>query len=96
MQEYQKVGAMGLKNLSDFKDNFIFDFKYTNKNLLMYCENQENCDIIDYKGNKYKVTDKSGCCLVPTTYVLGKALEYADLISDNSSKRAIYKEWNNE
>ena len=27
-----------------------------------------------------------GCCLVPTTYILGKALEYADLISDNSSK----------
>ena len=34
-----------------------------------------------------------GCCLVPTTYILGKALEYADLISDNSSKRAKYKEW---
>lgn len=88
----QKHGAIGLKSINDFKDNFVFDFKYTNKNLLMYCENQENCDIIDYKGNLYKVTDKSGCCLVPTTYVLGKALEYADLISDNSSKRAIYKE----
>lgn len=87
-----KSGALGLKNLSEFKDNFVFDFKYTNKNLLMYCENQENCNIIDYQGNEYTVTDKSGCCLVPTTYILGKALEYADLISDNSSKRAKYKE----
>ena len=87
-----KSGALGLKNLSEFKDNFIFDFKYTNKNLLMYCENQEKCTIIDYQGNEYTVTDKSGCCLVPTTYILGKALEYADLISDNSSKRAKYKE----
>jgi hypothetical protein len=33
-----------------------------------------------------------GCCVVPTTYILGKALEYADLISDNSSKRAKFKE----
>lgn len=87
-----KNGAKGLKNLAEFKDNFVFDFKYTNKNLLMYCENQENCNIIDYKGNSYTVTDKSGCCIVPTTYILGKALEYADLISDNSSKRAKYKE----
>lgn len=87
-----KKGAMSLKNLSDFKDNFIFDFKYTNKNLLMYCENQEKCSIVDYQGKEYIVTDKSGCCIVPTTYILGKALEYADLISDNSSKRAKYKE----
>ena len=87
-----KTGALGLKNLSEFKDDFVFDFKYTNKNLLMYCENQEKCCIIDYKGKEYQVTDKTGCCIVPTTYVLGKALEYADLISDSSSKRAKYKE----
>ena len=54
-----KGGAQGLKNLSEFKDNFIFDFKYTNKNLLMYCENQEKCTIIDYQGNEYTVEDKS-------------------------------------
>lgn len=87
-----KSGALGLKNLSEFKDDFVFDFKYTNKNLLIYCENQEKCCIIDYKGKEYQVTDKTGCCIVPTTYVLGKALEYADLISDSSSKRAKYKE----
>lgn len=62
----------------------------------MYCENQENCNIIDYQGNEYTVKDKTGCCIVPTTYVLGKALEYADLISDNSSKRSKYKEWKME
>ena len=54
-----KSGALGLKNLSEFKDNFVFDFKYTNKNLLMYCENQEKCTIIDYQGNEYTVEDKS-------------------------------------
>ena len=46
----------------------------------------------DYKGKKAIVKDKSGCSLIPTTYVLGRSLEYASLISDNSSKRAIYKE----
>ena len=56
---FQKVGALGLKNINEFKDNFTFDFKYTNKNLLMYCENQENCNIIDYQGNEYTVKDKS-------------------------------------
>ena len=54
-----KSGALGLKSLNEFKDDFVFDFKYTNKNLLMYCENQQNCSIIDYQGNEYTVNDKS-------------------------------------
>lgn len=87
-----KRGAKALKNLSDFKDDFVFDFKDTNKNLLIYCEDMKSVELIDYKGNKYIVNDKSGCCIVPTTYVLGKALEYANLITDDSSKRAIYRE----
>lgn len=87
-----KEGAQGLKSLKDFKDDFVFDFKYTNKNLLMYCENQEEIEIEDYKGKRCKVKDKSGCCLVPTTYVLGKSLDYVTLLTDNSSKRARYKE----
>jgi hypothetical protein len=78
--------------LTEFKDDFVFDFKYTNKNLLMYCENQEQVNVTDYQGNEYLITDKSGCCLVPTTYVLGKSLEYSKLISDESSKRARFKE----
>lgn len=87
-----KTGALGLKDITEFKDNLKFDFKYTNKNLLIYCENQENIKITDYQGNEYVVSDKTGCCIVPTTYILAKALDYAELISDNSSKRAIFKE----
>ena len=48
--------------------------------------------IKDYLGTEYEATDKTGCCLLPTTYVLGKSLEYANLISDESSNRARYKE----
>lgn len=87
-----KRGAKALKNLSDFKDDFVFDYKNTNKNLLIYCEDMKEFNLVDYNGVEYKVTDKSGCCVVPTTYVLGKALEYANLITDESSKRAVYKE----
>ena len=46
----------------------------------------------DYKGKKQVVNDKYGCVLIPTTYELGKSEEYANLISDESSKRAIFKE----
>ena len=87
-----KSGANALKDIKDFKDDLVFEFKDTNKNLIFYCEEQKEVDLIDYQGNKYKVNDKTGCCIVPTTYVLGKALEYAELISDNSSHRAIYNE----
>lgn len=87
-----KIGAKALKKLDDFQDDFIFKYEDTGKQLLVYCENQEEIELTDYQGNKYKVNDKSGCCIIPTTYVLGKSLEYSELLSDNSSKRARYKE----
>ena len=59
---------------------------------LMYVENQLVLEMTDYLGNKNIVKDKSGCCLLPATYELSMALDYANLVNDNSSKRAIYKE----
>lgn len=87
-----KQGARALKTLKDFTDDLVFEFKDTNKNLLFYVEEQKPYLLKDYKGVEYEVSDKSGCCIVPTTYVLKKALEYSQLISDNSSSRAIYNE----
>lgn len=87
-----KKGAMALKSLDEFKDSFVFEFEYTNKNLLMYVDYEDDYVVTDYLGNEYKVTDKSGCCLLPNTYELGKSLDYAVLLNDNSSKRARYKE----
>ena len=80
-----------LRTIDDFRDDLVFDYKYTNKNMLAYNDNQFSVDLVDYKGIKYKVKDKTGVCLLPTTYKLGKALEYADLLTDNSSTRAKFK-----
>lgn len=87
-----KTGAKQLKKLEDFKDDLVFEFENTNKNLLFYCEDMKEVVLKDYQGKEYKVNDKSGCCLLPNTYKLGKSLEYAELISEKSSKRSIYKE----
>ena len=86
-----KSGAKCLHSLEEFRDDLVFDYKYTNKNTLMYNDNQAPFDLVDYNGVKYRVTDKSGVCLLPTTYKLGKALEYATLLTDNSSARAKFK-----
>jgi hypothetical protein len=87
-----KSGAKALKDLKNFKDGFIFRYKDTNKNLLFYVDNQEEHILKDYNGIEYKITDKSGCCILPNSYTLGKALDYCHLLSDDSSKRSIYKE----
>ena len=87
-----KKAKVGLKKLDDFKDGYIFKYKDTYKNTLFYTENQATFELTDYLGNKCVVNDITGVCLVPTTYELGKSLDYANLISDESSKRAIYKE----
>ena len=88
-----KSGVTALKgDLNNFKDDLVFEFKDTNKNLLIYVEDQEPVEIQDYLGNKETITDKSGCCILPTTYILGKSQEYEHLLSDESARRAIYKE----
>ena len=87
-----KCGAKALHDLSEFKDNFVFKYEDTGKELVSYCENQEKVKLIDYNGIEYDVDDISGICVVPTTYELGKAFEYASLIDDFVSKRSIYKE----
>lgn len=88
-----KSGAAALNgDLNKFRDDLVFEYKDTGKNLLMYAEDQKPNILTDLYGNECLVTDKSGCCIVPTTYVLGKAQDYAHLLSDDSSRRAIYKE----
>ena len=88
----KKKGAKALKDLNDFRDDFEFKSSITGKQTLIYLDEQIDTDIIDYEGNTYHNNDKTGCCLIPCSYILGKALDYADLISDESSKRAIFKE----
>lgn len=87
-----KKGKKALKKLEDFKDDFVFDFKDTGKNLLIYNDEMEEFELTDYTGKKQVVKEKFACVLIPTTYVLGKSLEYSNLINDNYSERAIFKE----
>lgn len=87
-----KSGAKALKSLDDFRDDFVFNYTDTNKNLVLYTENQSPIEVTDYLGLKYFINDKSGCCILPNTYKLSKSLDYANLISDDSSKRSVYKE----
>jgi hypothetical protein len=87
-----KRGASALKKLEDFRDNFIFSYEDTEKNLLIYSEDQESIEVEDYLGLSYNITDKSGCCILPNSYELSKSLDYVNLISDDSSKRARFKE----
>ena len=84
-------GAKCLKSLEEFRDDLVFDFANTNKLTLFYNDNQESVTITDYLGNDYTVKDKSGICMLPTTYRLGKALEYMELLSDASSQRAKFR-----
>ena len=87
-----KKGVSALKSLEDFKDNLVFSHKDTGKNLLVYNDDMISIELEDYQGNIELLKNKYGCVIVPTTYVLGKSQDYANLISDNSESRAIFVE----
>jgi hypothetical protein len=87
-----KRASVGLKKLEEFRDNYVFRYEDTNKNTLFYSDNQAPFELTDYLGNKVLVTDTSGVCLVPTSYTLGKALDYAYLLTDETTRRSKYIE----
>ena len=87
-----KQGVYQLNKIEDFRDDLKFEYKNTNKNLIIYTEEQNPIDLEDYQGNIEKIYDISGCCLIPTTYILGKSEEYSELIEDKSSRIARFKE----
>lgn len=87
-----KNGAKCLSRIEDFKDNLIFTFDKTNKNTIIYNDNQIPLDIIDYLGVKYHCNDKTACVLLPAEYSLSKSYEYTQLLTDNSSQRAKFKQ----
>ena len=87
-----KKGAKALKKLEDFKDDLVFKFEDTGKNLVMYNDSQVRCNMIDYKGVTSEVKDKTGVIILPNTYKMSKAYEYNMLLTDLHSKRAKFKE----
>lgn len=87
-----KKGARSLKTLDDFRDNHIFEHKDTGKNILLYNDEMIDYGMKDCQGNIEHLSNRFGCTILPTTYELGKALDYANLISDESSKRSVYRE----
>lgn len=88
-----KTGVKALKNdITNFKDNLIFEFKDTNKHTIVYNDNQDPIIVKDYLGVEYKVEDERGAILLPAEYKLGKAFEYSVLLNDFSEKRNLFKE----
>ena len=88
----KKDGGKALKDLNDFRDHYIFKASDTNKQTIMYIDEQNKDVVVDVNGVEYINRDKSGCCMIPCSYELGKSLDYCELLTDNSSKRAVFRE----
>ena len=87
-----KKASSELKTLDQFRDNFIFSYKSTNKHFIEYNDNQFEIEMTDYLGNTFLVNDSSGAGLYPCEYELGKSLDYIELITDKHSKYSVYNE----
>lgn len=88
-----KEGVKDLKdNIENFKDDLVFHFENTNKNIIQYNDDQIPFTLIDSEGNKQEIKEKFGVALLPTTYILGRSEEYTTFIEENSGERAKYNE----
>lgn len=86
-----KSGSQCLHDIDEFRDDLVFTFDKTNKHTIVYNDEQLPIDIIDKNGVKYICKDKTSCVLLPAEYTLGKAYEYTQLLTDNSTKRSKFK-----
>jgi hypothetical protein len=84
-----KCGAKCLSSLEDFRDGFTFTYDVINKHMISYIDEDQDINLVDYQGNSYQVKDKSGACLLPTNYTLGKSEIYNILVQ--SSDRSKFK-----
>lgn len=91
-----KKGKQALKKLEDFQNDFVFEYKDTGKNIVLYNDDMKPTMLTDYQGNTELQNFKYGISILPTTYKLGQADEYFDLLSDIVTKRSIFKEMKNE
>lgn len=85
----KKSGSKCLDSLEEFEDGFIFDSKTTNKKAAVYNDEQKPIVLTDYRGVSLEVKDKTGVCLIPSDYTMGKSSDFNTWLS---SQRAIYKE----
>lgn len=91
-----KKGVSALKNnINNFKDDLFFKASETGKKQIFYNDEQPTLKVIDYLGNEDIINEKKGICLMPCSYTLSKSLVYAPKLSDISSERKKFKEYNN-
>ena len=88
-----KKGAAALNNdLDNFSDDLVFKYEDTGKNILLYNDMQEPIEVTDYLGNTKLISDISGSCILPTTYVLKNSVDLSILEIPTTTPRAIYIE----
>lgn len=72
-QVFQKNGVKDLNdNIENFKDDLVFHFENTNKNIIQYNDDQIPFTLVDNEGNVQEIKEKYGVALLPTTYILRK------------------------
>lgn len=89
-----KSGAQCLKDISNFKPDFVFDTKSSGRLIMYYDSNQADVDFVDYLGNAYHCTQKHTISAQPTSYKLGITDEYSVLISVLSSETSTHIDYN--
>ena len=88
-------GSAYLKSLEDFKDGFEFPYEACGKLTIYYNEDQIPYTLVDYLGQSYKVTERYGIHLEPTTYTIGILPYYLEFSNERATiyrKGVIYDE----
>lgn len=86
-----KSGAKSLKSIDDFKSDFVFKSKDTNKLQLFYSEEKNiNLTVTDYQGKTEDINFSYGIGFVPCTYTLQQSSLYQEFL-DMFIERSIFK-----
>lgn len=83
----RKTGAEALQNdLSNFQPSFLFDYHTSGRTIHLYNDEQPYFYFCDYTGITAHVTQRCGCAIYPTTYLLGITPMYEEAIGCNLLK----------
>lgn len=81
----KEAGVNKIDSVDSFSDGLFWDATESGKLTSRYIDNQSVVDWIDRDGNKYISTEQFALVLTPTSFEMGLACEYRDLLDSMSS-----------
>ena len=71
----------------EFRDDLYLSPEYSKKKTTVYCDEPFEDELVDYFGNKAKISEKSSCAIIAIPFHMSMESYFVDLIKTKKAER---------